>query len=151
TSDYWLRVQLTGASIISVPYGLKVDYKETRNGREVFEILEGAYKGKEASVQADPRQSFLIASLERRRGASGSSGRAAQTLTLEGRGPYNAFSGGGHLGFTPVAPGRYPLAIPAYPSAQTRTAYNRWTRYHNLWFRLGISTAGSRFLHAGAI
>jgi len=55
------------------------------------------------------------------------------------------------LGFTQITPGTYDLAIPAYPSARTRAAYGRWCRYHNLWFRIGTATTGSRFLHAGAI
>jgi hypothetical protein len=45
----------------------------------------------------------------------------------------------------------YALAIPAYPSAQTRSAYGAWCRHHNLWFRIGVATTGSRFLHPGAI
>jgi len=50
-----------------------------------------------------------------------------------------------------VPPGSHLLAIPAYPSAQTRPAYSTWTKYHNLWFRIGTSLTGSRFLHPGAI
>lgn len=151
TSDSWLRVQITNGPIISVPYGLKVNFKEARGGREHFVILEGNYKGKHASVQAHQGHSYLTPSLRHGPPAIVKFDRRKQTILVNGRGPYNAFSGGGHSGFTPVAPGTYSLAIPAYPSAQTRSAYGRWTRYHNMWFRIGTSTAGSRFLHAGAI
>lgn len=76
---------------------------------------------------------------------------AAKTLHVGTRGPFNAFSGGGYKGYTPISRGTYLIAIPAYPSAQTRAAYNVWCQHHNVWFRVGLSTSGSRFLHAGAI
>lgn len=151
TSDLWLRVQPDGGPIVSVPYGLKVDHLETVAGRDRFEILEGVNKGVVASVTARPGQSYLTASVVHKPGAVVTFDRRSQSLTFAGRAPVNAFSGGGHAGYTPVSAGTYELAIPAYPSAQTRPAYSRWTKYHNLWFRIGTDTTGSRFLHPGAI
>jgi hypothetical protein len=151
SSDYWLRVQLDPGPIISVPYGLKVDLIETKANRDHFQILEGNYKGKKASVQLRGTGSYLTDKIKHVAGVLVQFDTKSQALTVGGRGPYNAFSGGGHRGFTPVAPGSYELAIPAYPSAQTRPAYSTWTVYHNLWFRIGIDVNGSRFLHPGAI
>lgn len=151
TSDLWLRVQPEGEPIVSVPYGLKVDFIETKEGRDRFKILEGVNKGKTASVTARPGQSYLATSIVHRPPALVTFDRKSQSLTFAGRAAVNAFSGGGHRGYTPVAAGTYELAIPAYPSAQTRPAYSRWTKYHNLWFRIGTDTTGSRFLHPGAI
>ncbi len=151
TQDYWLRVQLNPGPIISVPYGLKVDLVETKQNRDHFQILEGNYKGKKASVQLRGTTSYLSDKIKHRAGVRVLFDTKSQALTVDGRGPYNAFSGGGHRGFTPVAPGTHDLAIPAYPSAQTRAAYSVWTTYHNLWFRIGIDVNGSRFLHPGAI
>jgi hypothetical protein len=151
TSDCWLRVKLEGGGILSVPYGLKVERIETKNRREYFRILEGVDVGKIASVQSDNDQGYLTTDVEHQPGAVIRFDRKKQSFHVGGRGPFNAFSGGGHAGFTPVVAGTYPLAIPAYPSAQTRPAYNAFCRYHNVWFRIGVATTGSRFLHAGAI
>ena len=146
-----LRVQLADGVIVSLPFGLKVKRMEAQAGREHFEIIEGVYKGKKASVLLRPGNSYLTTTIRHRPAASVRFDRKSQTLSFAGLGPYNAFSGGGHGGFTAVAHGTHQLAIPAYPSAQTRAAYNTWTRYHNVWFRIGTDTAGSRFLHPGVI
>jgi hypothetical protein len=151
TNDCWLRVKLTDGSIASLPYGLKVKRLEVKDGREHFEILEGVNKGKKASVQLRIGGSYLTTKLSHSRAATVQFDRKNQTLSFQGRGSYNAFSGGGHAGYTQIAPGSYELAIPAYPSAQTRAAYHIYTSYHNSWFRIGTSTTGSRFLHAGMI
>ncbi|MCX7109240.1 MAG: hypothetical protein WCI11_07250 [Candidatus Methylumidiphilus sp.] len=151
TSDCWLKVQLVGGLVVSLPYGLKVKRLELKNEREYFEILEGVNKGKKASVPFLAGNSYLTTKLNHNPATTVRFDRKLQTLYFAGRGPCNAFSGGGHGGYTPVAPGNYQLAIPAYPSAQTRAAYNTWTKYHNSWFRIGTDTTGSRFLHAGVI
>ncbi|WP_338846086.1 hypothetical protein V8J88_20335 [Massilia sp. W12] len=151
TPDYWLRVKLESNEIISVPYGLKLERLEIKAGREYFKILEGVYKGKKASVSMPPGGSYLTDKIKHQSGILLKFDRKSQSLHVGGAGPFNAFSGGGHSGYTPVSAGTYLLAIPAYPSAQTRAAYNHWCTYHNLWFRIGIETTGSRFLHAGII
>jgi hypothetical protein len=160
-SDYWLRVKLQGGPVVSVPYGLKIDrtgqaidrVSKKPDGREHFKILEGVNKGKLASISTTgpAAEKYFDATISHSRSVSLTFDRAAQTLMLSGYGPINAFSGGGHMGFTQIAAGSYDLAIPAYPSAQTRVAYNRWCKHHNLWFRIGIQTTGSRFLHTGSI
>ena len=151
TSDGWLKVKLVSGEIISLPYGLKVKRSELTGGREYFEILEGVNKGKVASVQSLPGNSYLTVQLKHLPPAKVTLDLNQQTLHVAGLGPCNAFSGGGHRGFTRIDPGSYLLAIPAYPSGQTRVAYNHWTKFHNTWFRIGIATTGSRFLPAGVI
>lgn len=151
TTDCWLRVQLERGPVESVPYGLRVRRIGVQAGREHFEILEGVHKGRRASVVHREGHSYLTNQLAHRAGALLRFDRKAQTLHIGGRGPYNAFSGGGHAGYTQVAVGTHLLAIPSHPASQTRAAYSTWTRYHNVWFRIGTSLAGSRFLHPGAI
>jgi hypothetical protein len=152
TSDYWLRVKMSDGEIQSVPYGLKVQRLDSKNGREYFQILEGVHNGKTASVSIQQGHSYLTTEITHRRGGVLLKfDRKSQTLYLNSAGPFNAFSGGGHMGFTPVSEGTYPLAIPAFPSAQTRREYEKWTKYHRIWFRIGTDVSGSRFLHAGAI
>lgn len=107
--------------------------------------------GKIASVKVDKEQSFLTTKISHKQSSTVKFSLKDQTIDIDGRGPFNAFSGGGHAGYTPIQLGTYFLAIPAYPSAQTRGAYDQFCRYHNLWFRIGIATTGSRFLHAGVI
>ena len=151
TIDYWLRVQIDGGSVVSVAYGLKIQRIGAKNGREYFTILEGVHKGKTASIGSTGAGAYFTTSIHHSPAANIKFDLKTQSLTLSGIGTVNAFSGGGHGGFTPVAAGVYDLAIPAYPSAQTRAAYSKWCTHHNLWFRIGTSTTGSRFLHPGAI
>jgi hypothetical protein len=137
---------------ISIPYGLKLQLTDSNQERESFQILEGAYKGTTASVKRKgPNQSFLVDAMRRDPPGSVRFELGKQALYLGARGPYNAFSGGGFGGFTPVSPGKYQLSIPPFPARATRTGYGRWTRYHRMWFRIGTDPHGSRFLHPGEI
>ena len=151
--DNWLTVKTEPSGVrISLPYGLKLELTGTTGGREQFTVLEGINEGKRCSVtQKDGGGSYLTANLRHRPAGTVVFDLAAQSLTFGDRGPYNAFSGGGFQEFTPVAKGQYPLAIPAFPTAQTRPAYLRWTKFHRTWFRIGTDPSGSRFLHPGEI
>ncbi len=74
--------------------------------------------------------------------------RTTQELWVNGRGPYNAFSG--HFGsYTQVPQGMHLLQIPDAPHPATRDAYYAYTSYHKTWFRIG--TEGDRYLHVGEI
>jgi hypothetical protein len=160
-NDYWLNVAVEGGPVVAVPTGLKIDRTgqktdpttKKKDGREHFKILEGVNKGKLAYINATgpAAEKYFDATISHTGPVTVTFNRAKQSLMFGGFGPFNAFSGGGHLGFTPVAGGSYDLAIPAYPSKQTRAAYGAWCKHHNLWFRIGIETTGSRFLHAGSI
>ncbi len=160
-NDYWLNVQLKDGQIVALPFGLKIDRTgqainpttKKPDGREHFKILEGVNKGKLAHINATgpAAEKHFDATIRHTSGVTVTFNLAKQSLMFAGRGPANAFSGGGHMGYTPVSAGSYQLAIPAFPSKQTRAAYNTWCKHHNLWFRIGVSVAGSRFLHPGAI
>jgi hypothetical protein len=173
TADNWLRVRIeeggdtrgrpsyigpapTPGRDISLPYGLKISLIETPGRRDVFEILEGVNIGARASVSHDARgQSYLTTAISHRPAGTATFKRDAQQLYFGGMGPYNAFTGGeftlgGHH-FTPVPLGTYKLAIPAFPSEQTRSEYGQWATYHKSWFRLGLDVSNDRFLHTGTI
>src|SRR5262249_10218814 len=80
--------------------------------------------------------------------------RVKQELYYGQAGPISAFSGAFKTRtdtFTQVEPGEYPLQIPAYPSAQTRAAYGAYTGFHKTWFRIGLSSTDSRFVHVGLL
>lgn len=120
--------------------------------RDSFAILEGVHKGQRASVsQKSETTSFLSKTIKHLPAGRVEFDLRTQTLKYGNLGPFNAFSGGGVRGFTPVPVGNYDLAIPAFPTAQTRAAYGRWTRFHRTWFRIGTNLNGSRFLHPGQI
>lgn len=157
---------------ISLPYGLKVKFfppvppaaaqsGTTSQGgstpkRDVFEILEGVNIGVRASVNHDQSgQSYLTGAISHRPAGTATFIRDAQQFFFGGMGPYNTFTGGeftyGGVRYTPVPPGVYKLAIPAFPSAETRPEYGQWTKYHRTWFRIGLDVSNSRFLHPGTI
>lgn len=157
--DNWLAVTLDGGTRVSLAYGIKVAFDGRSGGRDSFTILEGVYKGKKASVaQKSASESYLVSTISHLPAGRIQFDTKSQRLKFGTSGPYNAFSGAGtgvengrSVTYTPVPPGSYLLAIPAYPSKQTRAAYGQWTRYHKTWFRIGIEHSGSRFLHAGEI
>ena len=150
--DNWLTVKTEpGGERISLPFGLKVEVSGSAGGREHFTILEGVNKDKRCSVVQKTGGSHFTTGLKHKPAGSIVFNLAAQTLTYGGIGPYNAFSGGGVAGFTPVPKGSYALAIPAFPTAQTRAEYSHWTKFHRTWFRIGVNLSGSRFFHPGEI
>ncbi len=158
TAD-WLTVQLENGQRVSLPYGLKVEFAGRKDSRDYFTILEGVNKGGRASVaQKGTDQSYLVTGVHHLPPGLIRFDSKTQHIYFGDRGPYNAFSGTGtgveqgrSVNYTPVPPGTYLLAIPAYPSAQTRPQYGTWTKFYRTWFRIGLSHSGSRFLHTGEI
>jgi hypothetical protein len=145
--DNWLLVQLDTGARQSLPYGLKVRVQREQGGRTYFVILEGVHKGKNASVSQGP---YLTTNVAHQPLGQIRFDRAKQQLWYGTSGPFSAFSGAfGH--FTQVSAGTYDLQIPDAPHSATRAAYYRYTNYHKTWFRIGLSLAGSRYLHVGEI
>ena len=148
--DAWLRVKLDVGGEISLPQYLKVNLIETKQSRDFFEILEGAYKGKRASVSRLGSGSYLIPGTGPLPGGQIKLDLDKQELWFDDQGPFSAFSGAFNA-YTRVEKGRHKLAIPDAPHSLTRPAYYDFTDYHKTWFRLGVSTQGSRYLHVGEI
>jgi hypothetical protein len=145
--DNWLLVQLDGGLRQSLPYGLKVSVSREQGGRTYFQILEGVHKGKNASVSQGP---YITTNLAHQPPGQIKFDRTKQQLWYGSSGPFSAFSGAFDH-FTQVSPGSYDLQIPDAPHSATRAAYYRYTNYHKTWFRIGLSLAGSRYLHVGEI
>jgi hypothetical protein len=146
--DAWLAVTLDTGERVSLPYGLAVDLIAFENGRDRFKILEGAYMGRSASVRRDGPTSYLIEHVAHQDAAKLRFDRAQQALWVDGRGPFNAFSGAFDA-FTQVPAGTHVVQIPDAPHSATRESYYHYTRYHKTWFRIG--TSGDRYLHVGEI
>ena len=151
TEDYWLKAKLETGVVRSLPYGLKVDLAVIKDGREHFQILEGVYKGKKASVTARAGQSYLTTNIQHCPPMVVRFNLKNQTIYFGADGPYNAFSDGGHDSYTPISPGTYLLAIPSHPADAPRPAYKAYSWFYKVWFRIGIETSGTRFLHTGMI
>jgi hypothetical protein len=142
---------LEGGGEVSLPQFLKVRVQNKKDGREYFEILEGANKGQRANVSVrSDGGSYLVKTAGHLPTASVRFNRDQQALWYGERGPFNAFSGE-FDSFTRVPTGLYRLQIPFAPSSETRPEYYRYTDYHKTWFRLGTDPIGSRFLHVGEI
>jgi hypothetical protein len=156
--DDWLLVMMDTGEKQSLPYGLEVDLTGFEDGRDHFKILEGLLMGRSASVKRDGTRSYLIDTIHHDVAAELRFNRKKQELWINGRGPFNAFSGhfrpviqapSGH-DFTQVPPGRYVIQIPDAPHAATRVEYAAYTAvHHRTWFRIGKS--GDRYLHVGEI
>lgn len=153
--DNWLDFFLADNSRHSLPYGLKVQWLEVKDKREQFKILEGVYKGKLGSVkEKGAGASWFTKAIRHKQKAVLRFDREKQSLSYGSSGPISAFSGAftaTGVRYTQVAPGIYPLQIPAYPSKQTRPQYTKWARMHKTWFRIGLDPTGSRFVHVGEI
>lgn len=151
--DAWLLVKLDNGNMVSLPWCLKVNVLQTKNDRDHFEILEGAYKGSKASVSLKNKstgESYLIRGNKHLSPAQVTFNRATQSLSFGGKGPFSAFSGA-FGAYTQIGTGSYELSIPDAPHSATRAAYDAYTNYHKTWFRIGTSLSGSRYLHVGEI
>jgi hypothetical protein len=134
-TDAWLAVTLESGERLSLPYGLAVDVTGFEKGRDHFKILEGWLKGKSASVRRDASTSHLVENIHHEGAAMLRFDRTKQELWVNGRGPYNAFSG--HFkSFTQVPQGMHVLQIPDAPHPATREAYYAYASYHKTWFRM---------------
>jgi hypothetical protein len=139
---------LLGAEI-SLPYYLKVQWSETKHGRDYFQILEGPYKGKKATVKRkSATESWLVPSLTLGPAATVHFSGAEQSISYGSKGPFSAFSGAWDRGtdhFTAIPSGHYEINMPD----KTRSGYYRYTKFHKTWFRIGNFT--NRYLHVGVI
>src|SRR4051794_14245458 len=90
--DAWLRIKLDMGGEISLPQYLKVHFLQTQAGRDTFEILEGPYKGKKASVsRKSPTESYLISGVQHQSAGSVRFDRSRQALWFGDQGPFCAF------------------------------------------------------------
>ncbi len=128
---------------ISLPWCLKVNLLKTENGRDFFQILEGAWKNTRASLKLRGVGSSYLTdeNLHLPAGAIRLS-RKKQQLWYGPHGPFSAFS---ELD-NPVPIGVHDLEIPDSPH---QDFYPESSKYQQVWFRVGHS--GDRYLHLGTI
>lgn len=149
----WLRVKLNDGFTWPLPEFLKVLVTKSED-REEFQILEGRFKGKKASVkkkgwrwdQWDWDMSFFEDDVRQGHPHRGAAEMTFYTksekLKIIGLGEFNAFTQGNN----PPPTGRHDIEIPYEPHS-LGGSYTGQARYAKTWFRIGHS--GDRFLHCG--
>lgn len=136
-----IRIKLDNNQIVSVPLFINVRLDGSMC-RDDFEILQGFYKGKTASVQSKTGGGSYITRTKPsfKRGASLIFNREKELLKVPGLGIFNAFSK-----YTPIALGTYDIEMPDAPHVSNSSYSN--AKLYRVWFRLGHS--GDRYLHCG--
>lgn len=141
--DGWLVVLFEDdKSTVSLPAYLKVRIDHTDTKREYFTILEGAYRGKLASVRLKKdRTSRFILDVQHGTSIFASYSISKKVFTLNGK-IYTAVD----YKNAPWKKGLYDIEIPDYPHGRNNT-YTEAKR-QKIWFRIGHD--GERYLHAGS-
>jgi len=154
SGDGWLKIKFSSGLIWPVPEYLRI-HVITSAGREGFEILEGRWKGENASVKKkgfsiwDWDGSYFEPSAHTGRGCPHKKSadlvfhRKSEELEIPGIGKVKAITHSGN----PVPLGTFDLEIPYEPHG-LGSSYTGNAQYAKTWFRIGHS--GDRFLHPGS-
>jgi len=136
----WLVVVLEPTKErVSLPYTLKVQIDERKEGRDYFTILEGVHKGKKASV----KQGYLKRGPNYKQQIKLIYYKSRQILKIDGKSTeYRAVMD------SPLPNGIYMIELPDYPHEIGRPYLNRAKRALT-WFRIRVE--GARYLHTGSI
>ena len=135
----WLLVVMEpSGEIKSLPYTLKVQLDERKNGGDYFTILEGVYKGKRASV----KQGYLKRNPNYKQQIKLIYYKNRQILKIDGRNDeYRAVMD------NPLPNGIYIIELPDYPHDLGRPYLSKAKRALT-WFRIRVE--GGRYLHTGS-
>ncbi|MDP2638743.1 MAG: hypothetical protein Q8P06_01065, partial [Candidatus Azambacteria bacterium] len=140
----WLKVRLEdGGPIKSLPAYLKLKIERADAKREYFTILEGAYRGRPASVELSDDDSLrLVTGIKHEPPARITYSISKKILTLKGK-RYKADDDPKN----PWKKGLYDIEIPDHPhrGGLNYPEAGRGT----VWFRIGHS--GERYLHPGMV
>lgn len=155
SADGWLRIKLTNGLIHPMPEYLRVNVINSAN-REEFEILEGRWKGKKASVKkkgfsiGDWDGSYFEEAVHTGKGCPHRNSvdmifhRKSEQLDIPGIGKIKAITDTSN----PVPLGTFDIEIPYEPHG-LGISYISDAKYAKTWFRIGHS--GDRFLHPGRV
>jgi len=153
----WLTIKFDDGLIWSLPEYTQVHVKSS-NGRETFEVLEGRFFGKKASVkkkgwrwdQWDIDRSYFEEEVHLKEGCIHTDAaqlrfyKKSKILEVTGLGSFKAMTDPKN----PIPDGTYDIELP-YEPHKSSFRYEARANYYRTWFRVGNS--GDRFLHCGNI
>lgn len=145
----WLKVRLDQGGEVSLIEFLQVSFLRRQNGRDEFEILEGVYAGKRASVkEKGPATSWLVPLPAYKPAAKLTFSKANKLLKT----PVGNFAAKSEL--SPIANGEHPIQIPDFPHAKG-SGYLGQTKAALNWFYLrdglAVPDQEADYLHPGAV
>ena len=147
TTDGWLKVEInkTGKKE-SLPSFLRVKILRSDSKRDYFNILEGFYKGKFASIKKKPGGlSYLERGFLKRKLVELLYSISKKNILFEGR-KYNVDDDPNNL----FDVGVYDIEIPDAPHDKGRKYLNR-SKFALVWFHIGHNARDDRFLHTGSV
>lgn len=147
TSDGWLMVKIKGiAKEKSLPSFLRVYLTRSSSSRDYFEILEGFYMGKSASIRKkSDGTSYLQRGILLRKSVELLYSISKKSFILEEEeyyiddDPSNLFN-----------VGVYDIEIPDAPHELGRQYLDR-SKFALVWFHIGHDSRDDRFLHTGTV
>ncbi len=142
----WLTVRLEpNQKLIQLPFTLKVQWDDTKEGRDYFTILEGVHKGKKASVKRkDDGKSYLKIGPKYKLPIKIIYYKNRKILKIDGRSEeYEAIMD------NPLPNGTYIIDLPDYPHCHLGIKYCDKSNRSCTWFR--IRGQGDRYLHTGSV
>jgi hypothetical protein len=139
-SEGWLNaVEDRSSEKISIPTGLRIELQKIDSKREYFQIAEGFYKGRKASVKLnDEGNSWFTAVNPHLTTAKLTYSKSKKLLTINGM----AFKTQDDPSM-PWDTGIYDIEMPDYPHKGGRRYPN--AKYGTTWFKIGHG--GDRYLH----
>lgn len=140
----WLKVLFEGKTDpVPLPQGLKVSLMKIENGREYFRILEGLFKGQNASVKVRlDSMSYLRDDIQHLEPIDLTLDLNKLLLNIPGLGNFKIVMDS----INKIPKGIYDLEIPDDPKSYG-AIHMRHSRFARSWFRIG--NKGDRYLHVG--
>lgn len=142
----WLLVRI-GDLRVSLPRYLKVDHHATRNGRDYFRILEGAYQNQQASVAHKPDGGSYLGRGRHLNAGQIKFNRSTNQLWYGNTGTVHTITDSGN----PIPLGTHNLGIPDSPHAGG-ISYASRSSFTTVWFPIRksrVNTSLDRYLHPG--
>lgn len=137
----WLNVKGVDSPL---PFALKVTLKQRKNERDEFEVLEGRFKGKQASVKQKSATESYLGLVPHDKSAKVTLNKTTEKLTYGSTTDIDAFTDPQN----PLPDGDHEIQIPDEPH-HIADKYLTDSPFATTWFRLGSS--GDRYLHPGLI
>lgn len=139
----WLTIRMDNGTRQSLPALLKVRFEELKDKREYFTVLEGAHRGKGASVKLDKSGDSFLTTVNHHTGLIEMTYSVSRKeLTVNGK-RYKTMD----YPNSPWNKGLYDVEIPDAPH-RGGISYSNVARKATVWFRVGHT--GDRYIHTGS-